>query len=160
MTLVDKVSDLAARLALPDKIDPAVPADPPAPVFVDPTGRRQRLVRWFVLGLTGGCLSYAALLGVSMVPISTRSPATVPNLPHLDSHLQPRSSAPGSHEPAHTTSGKIPAGEASPIPPAAVDQSLPSAPTPEGTDPPPQSSDPLTPTGLHSPPRRRRSPTA
>ncbi|HTF12338.1 MAG TPA: hypothetical protein VK659_29625 [Asanoa sp.] len=48
--------------------------DPAAPIFVDETGRRRRLVRFAAYGIGAICLSYTALVGVSI--------AGGPALPH------------------------------------------------------------------------------
>ncbi|SDY68690.1 hypothetical protein SAMN05444365_103123 [Micromonospora pattaloongensis] len=77
------------RLANPAKVDQiAVSEELSIPVFVDVTGRRQRLVRWLAIGVTGGCLGYAALL-VATVAGSPVIPPLARSLPQLESRPQP-----------------------------------------------------------------------
>ena len=91
---------------------PASPPSPqaaPAPVFVDDTGRRHRIVRligWVAGGLT---LAYLALLGVSLIG----SPGLVPlSLPAIGRVL------PGPSAPQIGTALKYGAGGGAPLSPA------------------------------------------
>lgn len=168
----EKGSSVVMRVANPGKIDSvALSETHSTPVFVDPTGRRQRLVRWLAVGVAGGCLAYAALLGVSLTGGPVTPPARL-SLPELKAHPQPPSPAPGpsQHPQMVAVAGAPdpvvppplpPTATASATPPSAAPSTAasPTAPSPKppaavppSTTRPPQESTPTpSPTGTSNP---------
>ena len=83
----------------PDAADPAQPGDLPSPVFVDPSGRRRRLVQ--VVGWTLSALSvaYLALFVVSLISSPGLLPLSLPGIGRI---------LPGAGAPAITSAGHRP----------------------------------------------------
>ena len=87
-----------------------IPASQPAPVFVDTTGRRSRLMRRVAYGFGGLVMLYGGLLSVSLAGGPVRSSAVLP-LPGLEPDATTDTKAPArpSPTPAPATSHAPPA---------------------------------------------------
>jgi hypothetical protein len=72
----------------------AIPVSAPAPVFVDSTGRRRRLLRRLAYAFGGLCMAYGGLISVSLAggPVSSSAILPLPDLGEGGTALQGRPS--------------------------------------------------------------------